>query len=199
MEIRPYRESDRADCYDICIRTGAAGQDGTGTYSDDELTPAIFCGPYLSYQPDLAWVVDDGTRAVGYVIGVSDTAAFVDWYRAEVLPAFAARFPLTEGLSDDEREMTELGHQPERMLIPELVDYPAHLHIDLLPEAQGQGLGRALISTLVTALAERGVPGVHLEMDGANVGAGAFYQRLGFIELPGSVPSSPLLGLPIAR
>ena len=38
-------------------------------------------------------------------------------------------------------------------------EYPAHLHIDLLPETQGQGLGRRLIETLVDALQERACPG----------------------------------------
>ena len=42
---------------------------------------------------------------------------------------------------------------------PYAEDYPAHLHIDLLPEVQGQGWGRLLIATLVDALRERGVAG----------------------------------------
>ncbi len=29
--------------------------------------------------------------------------------------------------------MVDLHHRPERMLLPELAAYPAHLHIDLLP------------------------------------------------------------------
>ena len=72
------------------------------------------------------------------------------------------------------------------MRIAELAEYPAHLHIDLLPELQGQGFGRRLIDTLRAALAARGVPAVHLGMDAANTGARAFYDRLGFHELPSS-------------
>jgi ribosomal protein S18 acetylase RimI-like enzyme len=81
------------------------------------------------------------------------------------------------------------------MLLPELNDYPAHLHIDLLPAAQGQGLGRELIATLLEELRRREVAGIHLEMDGNNTGAGIFYQRLGFTELPSSVPESPVYGM----
>ena len=77
-----------------------------------------------------------------------------------------------------------------------LAAYPAHLHIDLLPRAQRQGWGRRLINALCEALAERGVPGVHLQYDAANVNAGAFYQRLGFEELPGSNEHAPLVGIP---
>jgi len=183
MQIRTYLPDDRADCYDVCVKTGSGGQDATGVYSDDDLIPEIFCGPYVDLEPGLAFVVDNGERVVGYALGAADTRAFVDRYRAEVLPAFARRFGEMDGKSDDEREMTALGLKPERMLIPELDEYPAHLHIDLLPEAQGQGLGRRLIETLLDELAARGVVGVHLEMDPANEGAGAFYARLGFYRL----------------
>jgi len=36
---------------------------------------------------------------------------------------------------------------------------------------------------------------VHLGMDAANTGARAFYDRLGFHELPSSRPDAPLLGI----
>lgn len=72
------------------------------------------------------------------------------------------------------------------------------LHIDLLPGLQGRGFGRALIDAFRTALAARGVPGVHLGMDAANAGARAFHERLGFHELPSSRPRSPLLGIATA-
>jgi hypothetical protein len=39
------------------------------------------------------------------------------------------------------------------------------------------------------------VPAVHLGMDAANVKARAFYDRLGFHELPSSRPDAPLLGI----
>lgn len=183
MQIRNFRPEDRADCYDVCVKTGLGGQDATGVYRDDDLIPEIFCGPYVDLEPGLAFVVDNGARVVGYALGAADTRDFVERYRAQVLPAFARRFGAMAGVSDDEREMTELGLQPQRMLIPELDDFPAHLHIDLLPEAQGQGLGRQLIETLLDELAARGATGVHLEMDPANEGAGAFYARLGFDRL----------------
>ena len=62
--------------------------------------------------------------------------------------------------------------------------YPAHLHIDLLPELQGQGFGRRLIDTLVAALRERGVRGLHLAADVRNTSAAAFYERTGFSRIP---------------
>ncbi|GHS89166.1 hypothetical protein AGMMS50218_14780 [Actinomycetota bacterium] len=72
-------------------------------------------------------------------------------------------------------------HHPEEIAPADvLAQYPAHLHIDLLPRAQGGGLGRRLITALADALRERGVPGVHLGVEARNTGARAFYARIGF-------------------
>ena len=61
--------------------------------------------------------------------------------------------------------------------------YPAHLHIDLLPELQGQGWGRRLVDTLAARLRELGIEGVHLVAGAENAGAVAFYPRVGFTPL----------------
>jgi ribosomal protein S18 acetylase RimI-like enzyme len=85
--------------------------------------------------------------------------------------------------------MLGLLHHPERMLIPQLADHPAHLHIDLLPDHQGAGHGRALMETFLRALGAAGVPRVHLGMASSNTRARAFYDRMGFDEIP--VPDTP--------
>ncbi|MEI5583371.1 MULTISPECIES: GNAT family N-acetyltransferase [unclassified Agromyces] len=199
--IRPYRPDDRDAVGAVCLRTAAAGGDATGVYSDDALMPEVYALPYVEYAPDLAFVaVDDAGRVGGYVLGVADTAAFIDWYAREWAPGFRARHPspgapTARTPAYTERQLLADGGDPERMRIAELDDYPAHLHIDLLPGLQGRGLGRRLIDTLRAALAERGVAAVHLGLDPANTGARAFYERLGFHELPSSRPDAPLLGI----
>jgi ribosomal protein S18 acetylase RimI-like enzyme len=194
--IRPYRSSDRDDVYDVCVRTGDGGADATGLYSSERLLPDIFAGPYVAYQPDLAFVVDTGERVSGYVICAGDSRAFVEWYDREWLPGFRDRYRPGDARDERERSMIEYGLDMRRCLVPEVDRYPAHLHIDLLPELQGQGFGRGLIRTLLAALAERGIPGVYLTMSPANVKARAFYDRLGFRELPSSSPEGPALYLP---
>lgn len=181
MKIRGYRPSDLDAIYDICVRTGAAGQDARGRYSSDRLLGDIWAVPYVVREPQHAHVVDDGDgNAVGYIIGTADTTAFVAWYRAEWLPATADR--LTDGDPRDE-QMLAVHHDPERMLLPELAGYPAHLHIDLLPQVQGKGLGRALMAAFLDGLRGAGVPRVHLGMAPENRGAYAFYRRLGFHDI----------------
>jgi GNAT superfamily N-acetyltransferase len=77
------------------------------------------------------------------------------------------------------------------MIVPELAAYPAHLHIDLLPEWQGRGFGRELMRTFWRALRERGVPAVHLVMATASTPARAFCDRTGFhvVEAAGLDPA----------
>jgi ribosomal protein S18 acetylase RimI-like enzyme len=195
--IRRYVASDSDAIDDICLRTAEAGGDATGLYVSDELMPDIFARPYVRFEPELAFVIDDGRRASGYILGSADTARFVERYRAEWLPAFSQKYVHDDPPRTRDEFIRHLGFTPERMLIPELEAYPAHLHIDLLPALRGHGYGRALLGELVLALRERGVPGIHLGMDPANASARAFYHRLGFRELPSSQPQVPLLGLPI--
>ena len=189
-KIRPYRPSDRDAVYDICIRTGDAGQDATARYADPNILPVIFAGPYLTFEPELAFVVaDDEDRAVGYVLGTADTNRFAERFATEWLPSVADRYPpLDQPPASPDEIMRDILHHPERMVIPMLAAYPAHLHIDLLPDYQRSGYGRELILRLVDALRAAGVPAVHLGMATANHAARAFYDRVGFhqIDVPGS-------------
>ncbi len=185
LSIRRYRPDDRAAVYDICVRTADAGGDARGQYSSDDLMPDLFAGPYVELEPELAFVLDDGARAVGYVVGTADTARFVRAYRAEWIPRLADRYPPLAGppVTPDE-VMVDLHHRPERMLLPELAAYPAHLHIDLLPAYQGAGHGRRMLQTFLAAAAAAAAPAVHLGMVTANERARGFYDRLGFHEIP---------------
>ncbi|AVT30445.1 GNAT family N-acetyltransferase [Plantactinospora sp. BC1] len=181
MEIRPYRSGDRAAVHDICIHTADAGQDASGSYADPGILPHIFAHPYAELEPELAFVLDDGGQAVGYVLGTADTAAFVRRFRDEWLPRVADRYPAPAGEpATPDEVMAHLLHTPERMILPDLKDYPAHLHIDLLPGYQRAGHGRALVDTFVGALRRAGVPGLHVGMITDNRSARAFYDRLGF-------------------
>ena len=58
--------------------------------------------------------------------------------------------------------------------------YPAHLHIDLLPEAQGQGMGTALMDALKSHLRAENVSGVFLCVGRDNKKALRFYKKQGF-------------------
>ncbi|MGW7266084.1 GNAT family N-acetyltransferase [Streptomyces sp. NPDC054842] len=183
--VRPYRPQDRAAVEDICVLTAHNGGDSRPHYRDPGIFPAAFALPYVELEPDLAFVLDDGRgQAVGYVVGAADTARFAETFRAKWLPRVADRYPLPSGPpASADQAIVALLHDPERMVFPEMAAYPAHLHIDLLPEWQGRGHGRALMRALLAALRDKGVPAVHLVMVTANTRARAFYDRLGFHEI----------------
>ncbi|WP_343759014.1 GNAT family N-acetyltransferase [Deinococcus depolymerans] len=58
--------------------------------------------------------------------------------------------------------------------------YPAHLHLNLLPGARGQGVGRQLLLAHLQALRDAGVPGTQLSTTTENVAALRLYTRAGF-------------------
>lgn len=183
--IRPFRSDDIDGLYDVCVKTADVGADATGMLEDDALWGDLFAVPYARRDPGLCWVVesDDG-RVIGYVVATDDTDAFAAWFHDEWWPSRRDRYRRS-GASEPTAQdrFIAYGDRQAPGDDPIAREYPAHLHIDLLPETQGQGLGRRLIDTLLAELARRDVPALHLSMNAANAPAGAFYERLGFTQL----------------
>lgn len=185
MRIRPFRPGDEPALADICLKTADAGADATGALADDDLWAEIYVLPYVARHPDLAFVVEaeDG-RVIGYIVAAPDTAAFEEWFRTEWWPRRAQRWPRPAAASTRQDGIVLSAYARGAEADAFAAEYPAHLHIDLLPEAQGHGLGRRLIDTLVAELRRRGVVGLHLVASADNAGAIAFYPRVGFEPLP---------------
>jgi ribosomal protein S18 acetylase RimI-like enzyme len=180
--IRAYRPDDLAALRQICVQTGDAGRDATGQWSDDGLLPDVFLEPYLVLEPSTAWVVEWDDRAVGYLVAAFDTRGFVRRWSEEWTPVFAARHPRV-AQDPGEQWLLDTGLEPGHLLSAHVDAFPAHLHIDLLPAAQGLGAGRALMRELGSAASTAGVVGIHLGVGSSNSSALAFYDRLGFREL----------------
>lgn len=183
--IRPYRPADRAGLYEVCAKTADAGKDATGLLSNDALWGDLFAVPYAERHPDLAWIVEaeDG-RVIGYIVATDDTDAFYGWFHDSWWPAVQSSFARPAKVVSREDRMVDYGYSRAPGVEQNATDYPAHLHINLMPETQGQGLGRTLVDTLFSELKRRGVRGLHLGIDPANTGAAAFYERLGMTRLP---------------
>lgn len=182
LAVRAGRATDLADIRDVCIRTGAAGQDATGTHVDDGILPDLYAEPYVRLEPDLVAVVAAGTGpVVGYVLGTADTDAFVAAWREHWLPVVAARHPEPPAAPTTPYErLVGLLYRPEAMRTALVEHYPAHLHVDLLPDAQGRGFGRALVERFCAEVADRGAVGAHLGVAVQNTAAQAFYRQVGF-------------------
>jgi ribosomal protein S18 acetylase RimI-like enzyme len=188
IQIRNYKPTFLPDLYRICLETGDSGKDASPQFTDPELLGAFYAAPYAVLEPDLTFVLQDESGVCGYILGTRDSNRFADWMEREWLPAWRAKHPLTvqahsspETLSYEERiiGLIHRGYTPYDCIL----EYPAHLHIDLLPRAQSQGWGRALMNTFLERLREIKVSGVHLGVGKSNSGAIQFYERLGFERL----------------
>ncbi|WP_309128861.1 GNAT family N-acetyltransferase [Microbacterium sp.] len=205
-QIRPARADDErevARLYDVCLRTGANGEDATAMFHDPRILGDLFVGPYLRLEPELAWVLlDAGGEPAGFVLGAADTAQFEAAAEKHWWPAVRVRHA-DAAVPGEERSWGDASVR-RAILSPPVTppavteEYPAHLHIDLLPQAQGAGHGRRLIGTLLAALEARSVPGVHLGVGTGNVRAIGFYRRLGF-DLIADEGSFLRLGLRLPR
>ena len=183
--IRPFRPGDVDGLYDVCVKTADVGGDATGMFEDDALWGDLFAVPYARRDPELCWVVEsDDARVIGYLVATDDTDAFARWFRDEWWPSRRDRYRPSGAVEPTAQDrFLTYGDRQAPGTDAVARDYPAHLHIDLLPETQGQGLGRRLIDTLLAELGRRGVPALHLGMNAENHAAGAFYERLGFTRL----------------
>lgn len=170
----------------ICLRTGDAGRDATPLHADPDLLGLVWAQPYLDLEPDHAYVAmdDDGT-VLGYVVGTPDSRRLEARAEASYWPALRARYPLAPepGRTQADQDAVTLVHRPPTAAEGLLAAYPGHLHVDLLPEAQGRGAGRRLVQAALDSLAAAGCAGVHVGVDPRNEPALGFYRRLGFEEL----------------
>jgi len=186
FKIRRCEARDVDPAYEVCLRTGDDGRDAAHLFDDPRVLGHIFVGPYLKLEPELAFVLEDDHGVCGYALGALDSRRFYDAYITQWLPEIRRRYP--EPVGDPARwtrtqKVVYEYHHPE-IFFPEPYDeYPSHLHIDLLPRAQGRGLGNEMMRVLLAALTDKRSPGVHLAMAAANARAEHFYKKLGFHEL----------------
>jgi ribosomal protein S18 acetylase RimI-like enzyme len=204
VDIRPYRARDLDELYDICLKTGDSGADATRLYRDPKLIGHVYAGAYGVLSPETALVVEDGAGVGGYIIGPADTHAFEKRCAAEWWPPLRARYADPAGdpksWSRDER-MAHLIHHPDRTprRISEI--YPAHLHINLLPRFQGQGLGARLIDLWLAKVSAMGARGACLATGERNPRAVRFYRAYGFTEIErfGDAKDGILFGIALPR
>jgi GNAT superfamily N-acetyltransferase len=185
--LRAPRPGDEPGAYRVCLETGHKGQDGTALFREDpDALPRIYTGPYLKFEPELAVILEDGEGVCGYALGALDSRAFYARYETEWRPGLVARFPAPTGdpaTWTRVQQVHQVYHQPEYFCPEPYAEFPSHLHIDLLPRAQGRGLGRRMLTQVMERMRERGSAGAHLGVSLLNPRAIAFYRKLGFQEL----------------
>jgi GNAT superfamily N-acetyltransferase len=105
-----------------------------------------------------------------------------DWW-----PALRRRYPEPKAASlaswtADQRRAAAIHHL-ERAPRDVVEAYPAHLHLNLLPGAQGQGVGSMLLKAWLELASKRGATAVHVGVNRTNRRALRFRSQNGFKDL----------------
>jgi len=180
LSIRSFKESDLPALYEICLKTGDSGKDASSIYKDPKLLGHFYAAPYAILKTKLVYILAKDDVPIGYIIGTDDSQEFFRITEEKWFPQLRRQYSLPNGTdnSPDARiiRLIHKGHVPR----PELLSYPAHLHIDILPEGQGKGMGRKLIEVFKNKLIEMNVTALHLEVGKRNTDAIKFYEKVGF-------------------
>jgi ribosomal protein S18 acetylase RimI-like enzyme len=169
--IRNTTDKDIKDVEYICRMTA-----GPGSIADERIGNIIaktYATYYARTEQEVSFVLDDGGKAVGYILCAPDFKRFCKGYRkTEVKELFKIDFK-----SGFLAWFIPLAYLPFKN------KYPAHMHIDLLDGYRGGGNGTTMVNTLLEKLKEMKITGVMLIVDNDNTGAQRFYSRNGFKKL----------------
>ena len=183
--------SDIPYYYEIVLKNGNDGNDATDFFCNPYLLGHYYAAPYLLFKDGICFTVEHEYKPQGYILSVPDTKEFYRWMEEEWLPPLRKRFPgpfPPEIIrSENERKVLTYIHECHFPVNAGdwywIKDYPAHLHIDLLPGLQRKGLGSTLMHLLFDELSKISVSGIFLGVGIPNTNAIAFYKQLGFMQI----------------
>lgn len=166
--VRSYEPKDEKRLREICIETSGFS---IKSKKDREFLYYMYNDYYTEFEPESCFVaVNDNDEAIGYILCAKDFDAYLETMNKFYIP-----------------RIVHLGFKYNVIVHSEIFaykllkkNYPAHLHIDILPEYQKTGLGRKLVDELKAYLKAQEVPGVMLSVGVGNKGAIEFYKKNGF-------------------
>ena len=176
--MRKAHPKDLAAIARLSHQTLFLGREGPKAFPSETLWGALFVAPYLE-AGCCNLVAEEEGRVVGYILGACADRPLALAFAKRLLWALPrlllGRFgPPLPHL----RYLLRLLRYPGPKAPKDR--YPAHLHIAVDPEAQGHGVGKALLAAFLKCLREKGVPGVQLATTRANRAARGLYRAMGF-------------------
>ena len=182
MIIRPYSANDRLQVENICLETAG---DFASDKSAKQLLLTAFCRYYLDFEPENCFVASSGDTVSGYILCSENTSRWAEVFSKKYI----------DTCPDERMRMFFKGTMAGPLRFAS--DYPAHLHIDLLPSCQRQGTGTKLMDCLTSHLKDKGIPAVMLSVDSSNEKGMIFYKKYGFSTLE-SGSRETLMGLKLS-
>jgi GNAT superfamily N-acetyltransferase len=188
MHIRNVTIEDIPALYNVCLKTGDTGNDGTHLYTNISLLGEVYVGPYVTFNADSSFLlIDEEGLISGYALSTFDTVTFEATCAKEWWPKLQAKYQRPDVHNQDQWSRdNHIEHEifnPTPSPTEVLGDYPSHGHIDLLAHAQGKGWGKKLMTSVKESLIDKGSPGMHLRVSDVNFRALGFYDKLGYPEI----------------
>lgn len=184
-DIRLFRPRDIDALYDISVKTGDRGGDASHLYVDRRLIGHIYVAPYALLEPSLALVVAEQGRLLGFAVGTLNTSLWETKLERDWWPGLRLRYADPADIPISERNADQMRaffiHHPTATPLSVRRGYPAHLHLNLLPELQGRGWGRRLFAAWLSHA--EGAGALHVLVNRANERAIGFWESQGFAEL----------------
>ena len=168
--IRKYHPKDRDQIRKICYVTATDER----FKENPELLWTLYADYYTECEPESLFVaVNEEDTAIGYILCAKNPREYYKRFKKDYLPR----------VKELDKKMAT-AKKLEKILDYALArSYPAHLHIDILPEYQRMGLGHKLTDALINHLKEEGVAGIHLGVGSDNEKGVRFYEKYGFKRL----------------
>ena len=183
VDIRAYLSADRDAVRDISFRAGFMGESAASFWPHAESWADVWTSYYTDREPESLSVATIDDTVVGYLAGCIDTAAMSPTADERLVAAIRKdRLLFRRGTAGFLIRAIVDGLRDRDSAKGDFIDprWPAHLHIDLLPEARGIGLGAALMERWLHQLRQLGSPGCHLATIAENARAVSFFERSGF-------------------
>jgi ribosomal protein S18 acetylase RimI-like enzyme len=175
------------------------GEDVTEHFCDKMLFGLLFCCYYCKYEPEHCFVAEDQGKVIGYIMGSPDTERQARLFLAKMgwRILFRLIFVTSWRYSKDLNLILHLLRLPSSDIPQKRINaiYPAHLHIDILPSYQRQGLGTRLMCHFEAHMRQLNVKGIHLGTSEGNYKAVPFYKKSGYevihVDQVGMWPDAP--------
>jgi GNAT superfamily N-acetyltransferase len=186
MTIRPYQPPDREAVRRICRITAYGGE--ARRLPDPELFADLMTRYFTDLtdlEPGALWVAVRDGRVEGYLAGSLDPGRWRRGMALRVVPLAVAR-SLARGRWLRPPFLRLVALLPRFLAAgglgrgPDLSAYPVHLHVNLLPSAQGRAVGTRLLERCLAEASRRGLAGAHATVLESNVAGRRFFEQRGF-------------------
>jgi GNAT superfamily N-acetyltransferase len=181
--LRLVQATDLDALYAISLATGDMGADAAHLYEDGRLVGHIYSAPYACLAPDLALVIEDDSGVAGFAVGALDTVSWEARLEREWWPNLRRLYHDPDGAPGGwtpDQKRCAMIHHPEQTPTNIARQFPAHMHLNLLPRRQQRGFGVMLLRSWLELARSRAAPAVHVGVNRGNVRALRFWGRQGF-------------------